>query len=89
VPLHAVLHSLSTVTHLAEVPVNPAHDRLAAVPDFAGDRVGAHRRALIVIKGGAFNTPPANAAASYRAALPDLRSVVFNTGFRCVRPLAH
>ncbi len=41
-----------------------------------------------VIKGGAFNTPPPNAAASYRAALPDQRSAVFNTGFRCVRSLA-
>jgi formylglycine-generating enzyme required for sulfatase activity len=41
-----------------------------------------------VIKGGAFNTQPANAAASYRAALPDQRGAVFNTGFRCVRPLA-
>jgi len=41
-----------------------------------------------VIKGGAFNTPLANAATFYRAALPDRRSAVFNTGFRCVQPLA-
>jgi len=40
-----------------------------------------------VIKGGAFNTLAANATVAYRAALPDDRRAVFNTGFRCARSL--
>jgi formylglycine-generating enzyme required for sulfatase activity len=38
-----------------------------------------------IIKGGAFNTPPENAAASYRAMLPDDRDQLWNTGFRCAQ----
>jgi formylglycine-generating enzyme required for sulfatase activity len=38
-----------------------------------------------VIKGGAFNTQPENAAATFRSALPDDRSLLWNTGFRCAR----
>jgi formylglycine-generating enzyme required for sulfatase activity len=38
-----------------------------------------------VIKGGAFNTQPENAAASFRSALPDDRRQLWNTGFRCAR----
>jgi protein kinase-like protein/sulfatase-modifying factor enzyme 1 len=36
-----------------------------------------------VIKGGAFNTLPANATATFRATLPDDREQLWNTGFRC------
>ncbi len=40
-----------------------------------------------VIKGGAFNTPPENAAAHARGALPDDRRFWY-TGFRCARAAA-
>jgi len=36
-----------------------------------------------VIKGGAFDTPSANATAAYRAVLPDRRAWLAHTGFRC------
>lgn len=36
-----------------------------------------------VIKGGAFNTQPAIATATYRVTLPDDREQLWNTGFRC------
>jgi formylglycine-generating enzyme required for sulfatase activity len=38
-----------------------------------------------VIKGGAFNTEPEIAAATFRTALPDDRRLLWNTGFRCAR----
>ena len=38
-----------------------------------------------VIKGGAFDTPPENATASYRAVFPDRREWLGHTGFRCAR----
>ena len=38
-----------------------------------------------VIKGGAFDTPAANATAAYRAVLPDRRAWLAHTGFRCAR----
>src|SRR5439155_1408913 len=38
-----------------------------------------------VIKGGAFDTPSANATAAYRAVLPDRRAWLTHTGFRCAR----
>jgi len=38
-----------------------------------------------VIKGGAFDTPPENATASFRAVLPDTRPWLAHTGFRCAR----
>jgi formylglycine-generating enzyme required for sulfatase activity len=38
-----------------------------------------------VIKGGAFNTLPANATATYRVTLPDDREQLWNTGFRCAQ----
>src|SRR6266516_744773 len=41
-----------------------------------------------VIKGGAFDTPPENATAAFRAVLPDRRSWVTHTGFRCARGVA-
>src|SRR6266571_2739663 len=41
-----------------------------------------------VIKGGAFDTPSANATAAYRAVLPDRRAWLAHTGFRCARGLA-
>src|SRR5881409_3706207 len=40
-----------------------------------------------VIKGGAFDTPSANATAAYRAVLPDRRAWLAHTGFRCARGL--
>jgi formylglycine-generating enzyme required for sulfatase activity len=39
-----------------------------------------------VIKGGAFNTPPASATTSNRIAYPDDRRSLWLTGFRCARP---
>lgn len=45
--LHAVLHGLGPVPHLAKVAVHLPHHRLAAVPHLAGDRVGAHRSPLV------------------------------------------
>ncbi len=36
-----------------------------------------------VIKGGAFDTPPANATAAFRAVFPERRSWLGHTGFRC------
>jgi len=41
-----------------------------------------------VIKGGAFDTPSANATAAYRAVLPDRRAWLAHTGFRCARGVA-
>ena len=41
-----------------------------------------------VIKGGAFDTPPENATASYRAVFPDRRAWLAHTGFRCARGVA-
>src|SRR5438552_813259 len=41
-----------------------------------------------VIKGGAFDTPSANATAAYRAVLPDRRAWLTHTGFRCARSVA-
>ncbi len=38
-----------------------------------------------VIKGGAFDTSPENATASYRAVFPDRREWLGHTGFRCAR----
>ena len=38
-----------------------------------------------VIKGGAFDTPPDNATASFRAVLPDRRQWLAHTGLRCAR----
>ena len=40
-----------------------------------------------VIKGGAFDTPPENATASFRAVLPDRRPWLAHTGFRCARDI--
>lgn len=51
----------------------------------AGDTVSGAGEARHVIKGGAFNTPPENAAASYRVTLPDDRNQLWNTGFRCAQ----
>ena len=41
-----------------------------------------------VIKGGAFDTPPENATASFRAVMPDRRPWLAHTGFRCARDVA-
>ena len=41
-----------------------------------------------VIKGGAFDTPPENATAAFRAVLPDRRAWLAHTGFRCARDVA-
>ena len=38
-----------------------------------------------VIKGGGFDSPPENALPAFRAVLPDTRSALANTGFRCAR----
>jgi iron(II)-dependent oxidoreductase len=51
----------------------------------AADTVTPRGQVLHVIKGGAFNTRPENAAATFRSALPDDRSLLWNTGFRCAR----
>src|SRR5438093_3962030 len=53
----------------------------AAAPDARGQP--GH-----VIKGGAFDTPSANATAAYRAVLPDRRAWLTHTGFRCARSVA-
>src|SRR2546427_615674 len=53
----------------------------AAAPDARGQP--GH-----VIKGGAFDTPSANATAAYRAVLPDRRAWLAHTGFRCARGVA-
>ncbi len=41
-----------------------------------------------VIKGGAFDSPPENATAIFRAVLPDRRSWLEHTGFRCARDVS-
>jgi formylglycine-generating enzyme required for sulfatase activity/TolB-like protein len=41
-----------------------------------------------VIKGGAFDTPPENATATYRAVFPDRRDWLGHTGFRCAHSVA-
>ena len=41
-----------------------------------------------VIKGGGFDSPPENALPAFRAVLPDDRSALANTGFRCARAVA-
>src|SRR5207244_7393492 len=51
----------------------------------ASDARGQHGH---VIKGGAFDTPSANATAAYRAVLPDRRAWLAHTGFRCARGVA-
>ncbi|HEY6110811.1 MAG TPA: bifunctional serine/threonine-protein kinase/formylglycine-generating enzyme family protein [Gemmatimonadales bacterium] len=51
----------------------------------AGDTVTSTGRVLHVIKGGAFNTAPENATATFRSALPDVRPQLWNTGFRCAQ----
>src|SRR5207244_6597714 len=51
----------------------------------APDERGQHGH---VIKGGAFDTPSANATAAYRAVLPDRRAWLAHTGFRCARGVA-
>jgi formylglycine-generating enzyme required for sulfatase activity len=38
-----------------------------------------------VIKGGGFDSPPPNSLSAFRAALPDDRAALANTGFRCAR----
>src|SRR5439155_1491107 len=58
----------------------PARDA-AAAPDGRGQP--GH-----VIKGGAFDTPSANATAAYRAVPPDRRAWLAHTGFRCARGVA-
>ena len=50
----------------------------------AAEQAGPGGQVRHVIKGGGFNAPPANAAASYRVALPDDQRF-WNTGFRCAR----
>jgi tRNA A-37 threonylcarbamoyl transferase component Bud32 len=51
----------------------------------AADTVTPTGQVRHVIKGGAFNTQPENAAATFRSALPDDRRLLWNTGFRCAR----
>jgi formylglycine-generating enzyme required for sulfatase activity len=51
----------------------------------ATDSVLAHGDTVHVIKGGAFDTPARNAAAPYRAWLPEDRRALWKTGFRCAR----
>ncbi|HTH65176.1 MAG TPA: bifunctional serine/threonine-protein kinase/formylglycine-generating enzyme family protein [Gemmatimonadales bacterium] len=51
----------------------------------ASDTVLRTGQSRHVIKGGAFNTLPANATATFRATLPDDREQLWNTGFRCAR----
>jgi len=53
----------------------------AAAPDARGQP--GH-----IIKGGAFDTPPENATAPYRAVVPDRREWLAHTGFRCARSVA-
>jgi formylglycine-generating enzyme required for sulfatase activity len=40
-----------------------------------------------IAKGGAFNTKPPFATTYFRSALPDDRTKIWLTGFRCARPL--
>jgi formylglycine-generating enzyme required for sulfatase activity len=40
-----------------------------------------------VIKGGAFNSLPQIATATYRVTLPDDREQLWNTGFRCAESI--
>jgi len=51
----------------------------------AAEHAGPGGAVQHVIKGGAFNTSPGNAAASYRVALADDRRGLWNTGFRCAQ----
>ncbi len=51
----------------------------------AADTVLRDGQVRHVIKGGAFNTLPQYATASYRVTLPDDREQLWNTGFRCAR----
>ena len=51
----------------------------------AADTITPSGQVRHVIKGGAFNTQPENAAATFRSALPDDRGLLWNTGFRCAR----
>ena len=53
----------------------------AAAPDARGQP--GH-----IIKGGAYDTPPENATAPYRAVFPDRRDWLGHTGFRCARSVA-
>ncbi|MGH7614483.1 MAG: bifunctional serine/threonine-protein kinase/formylglycine-generating enzyme family protein [Gemmatimonadales bacterium] len=53
----------------------------------ATEQAGPGGEVWHVIKGGAFNTPPDNAAANTRGALPDDRRFWY-TGFRCARAAA-
>ena len=41
-----------------------------------------------IIKGGAFDSPPENATATFRTVLPDRRAWLGHTGFRCARDVA-
>jgi formylglycine-generating enzyme required for sulfatase activity len=41
-----------------------------------------------VIKGGGFDSPPENVLPAFRAVLPDDRTALANTGFRCARAVA-
>jgi formylglycine-generating enzyme required for sulfatase activity len=40
-----------------------------------------------IIKGGAFNSLPEVAQPAFRIAYPDTLALVYNTGFRCARPV--
>jgi formylglycine-generating enzyme required for sulfatase activity len=51
----------------------------------ATDSAGERGEPLHVIKGGAFDTPPKNATAAFRAWLPEDRRTLWKTGFRCAR----
>jgi len=50
----------------------------------ARDSVSRSGETLHAIKGGAFDTPPKNAAAAYHGWVPDDRATLWKTGFRCV-----
>jgi formylglycine-generating enzyme required for sulfatase activity len=41
-----------------------------------------------VIKGGAFDSPPENATATFRTVFPDRRPWLEHTGFRCARDVS-
>jgi len=51
----------------------------------ATEGLDARGRPGHVIKGGAFDSPPENATTTFRAVLPDRRSWLGHTGFRCAR----
>ena len=51
----------------------------------AAETVGPNGQLMHAIKGGAFDTPPRNAAISYRGWFPEERRTVWKTGFRCAR----